>query len=407
MLLNLLSLLFIFTLLATNIAQAQSSLSASSNYLTGNWGGVRSILKNKGVDMELEYTSTYQGLSAGTGDSAFNYGGKFDAFITLDSSKLQLWQGGSLRTHFEYRHGNDNAFKGGALWPTNSAQALPLGAPNKLVASSLYLTQQLSPNISLLLGKINVLDLLAKDNFFGGWGNHRFMNVAFVAPPSGVLPPTIFGSIMNIKAKNINWTLMAFDPNDRTLDYLPNDLFNEGINVSFSGAKSFKLSGRKSNFSAGLTYSTQTGADLNDILLPPELESGTKEGSYSITAQFSHNLNQDEASPWGIFIKASIADGNPNPIDASIIGGIGGKAAFINRAQDNFGIGYFYYAVSNELREAIQPSEDLNDDSGLEVFYNYQVSAWFNLTADIQYIDPMKSKNKNALVMGLRTNIKF
>lgn len=49
----------------------------------------------------------------------------------------------------------------------------------------------------MMLGKINAVDLIANDPFYGGWGNTRFMNVAFVAPPSGLFPPVITGGVFS------------------------------------------------------------------------------------------------------------------------------------------------------------------------------------------------------------------
>jgi porin len=85
----------------------------------------------------------------------------------------------------EYRYGESDAFRGGAFLPVNTAEVLPLGASKEFVVTSIYLTQRFGELGSLLLGKIAVVDLLAADPFFGGWGILRFMNVAFVAPPTG------------------------------------------------------------------------------------------------------------------------------------------------------------------------------------------------------------------------------
>ena len=98
-----------------------------------------------------------------------------------------------------------------------------------MVASSLYLSQKLGDHVSLMLGKINAVDLLASDLFFGGWGTERFMNIAFVAPPSGVVPPVSMGGIAVVKLPPIALTLMVFDPNDQTNNYWVDDLFSDGV----------------------------------------------------------------------------------------------------------------------------------------------------------------------------------
>jgi carbohydrate-selective porin OprB len=81
--------------------------------LTGDWGGARSSLADEGVTFDLRYTSTYQGLASGTGDKDYEYGGKVDAFVNLDSTKMGLWKGGGLRTHLEYSNGNAPSNLGG------------------------------------------------------------------------------------------------------------------------------------------------------------------------------------------------------------------------------------------------------------------------------------------------------
>lgn len=393
---------------------AEDSLSEESiltkSYLTGDWKGLRPELIEKGIAFNLEYTSTYQGLQSGTGEKTYAYGGKLNAFMKLDIEKLGLWNGGGFNVHLEYRHGNSDVFPGGNLFPVNTALLLPLGSNEKIEATSLYFTQKIGEKASVLFGKINVLDLLAADSFFGGWGNRRFMNIAFVAPPSGILPPTIFGVIANLKTDSVNWNFMVFDPNDRTTDYFPDDLFSDGVNISLTGALPGTFQGRKTTASLGGTYSTKEGADLSDSLLPPGLEAGTKDGAFNITFQFSHNLYESASNPdngWGLYIKATKGNGNPNPIDAYFSGGIGGKALFEGRPQDSFGLGYFYYALSNELRNALDPATDLDDEQGLEMFYSYAVTPWFHISGDIQYINPASGSSKNALVVGLRTNIRF
>ena len=374
------------------------------------------VTSNKNNDITAfygEYTSTFQGLESGGHDQGYEYGGKIDVFVKVDTSQLGLWQGGTFHSHVEYRHGkasNNSGFLGGALWPVNTALALPLGAHEELEASSLYLNQRLEESSSILVGKINVLDLLAKDKFFGGWGNRRFMHVAFVAPPSGVLPPTIFGAIINKKTKSINWTAMLFDPNDRTTDYLPDDLFSDGVNFSLSGASSRVFLGRESSASLGVVYSTKRGKDLSGSMLPSNLASGTKKGSYSLSLQLYHALfpqDNDNGRDWGLFMKASLADGNPNPIKASVISGISGNALFSNRKQDSFGLGYFYYAFSDELTKNTATSSGFDDEHGIEMFYSYTVADWFHVTTDIQFIDPARVSYDKTLILGLRTNIRF
>jgi porin len=380
-------------------------------YLTGDWGGVRSQLADQGVSFDLRYTSFYQGLSSGTGATArdFEYGGKVDAFVNFDSGKMGLWEGGGFRSHLEYRLGNAPANLGGAIFAVNTALYWPVDTPNDLVATSLYFTQKLGDQGSISVGKFNPVDLLAADPFYGGWGIDRFMNLILAAPPSGLVPVVFMGAVGTIRTDPITWTVMVFDPQDRTNDYFPGDLFQTGVNVSVSGAYTTTLAGRKTTFAVTGIYSTAEGGDFSD-LFPPGFATSTKKGSYNVSFEFKHNFQesaeQDNAS-WGFFFKAAVADGNPNYVQSSVIAGIGGRALFFGRPQDTFGLGVFRYNLSDVLENSLEPFTRFRDEAGVDVFYSYAATPWLYIGADLQYIKPATGDDKNALVPGLRVQIRF
>jgi porin len=77
-----------------------------SDCLTGDWGGVRTGLNERGVTVDVESTHYYQGPLSGSGSDDFEYAGRLDALVNFDTGKLGLWEGGVLRTHTEYRYGD-------------------------------------------------------------------------------------------------------------------------------------------------------------------------------------------------------------------------------------------------------------------------------------------------------------
>jgi porin len=381
-----------------------------SDRLTGDWGGRRTELAKRGVGLDLEYTGFFQGLFQGEGNDDWDYGGRVDAFANVDTGKAGLWSYGAIRTHLELRHGNLPFFRGGALLPINGGTALPLEAEGRIEATSIYLAQQLSRETSLLAGKINVVDLLANDLFFGGWGTRRFQNIAFVAPPSGVTPPVIMGAIVNVKTDPLVYTFMVFDPNDRTRDYFPSDLFDDGLNLSLGATHIGMVSGRTTTYNLSGTYSNKDRLDLSEVLFPPGLRTGDKSDSFHVSFQFGHLLEEDPQRPgdgWGLFVRASLADGNPNPIRSSVIGGIGGRSPFRGREGDRFGVGYFYYGLSKDLRTAVQPIRDFGGEQGFELFYDAPVTPWLRLGLDLQLIDPATRGRDSIVAGGLRCNIRF
>lgn len=392
-------------------ASAQSNAGTdwlTRSTLTGDWGGTRSALADNGVTFDLRHTSTYQGLTSGTGPKDFKYGGKVDAFVNLDSGKLGLWEGGGLRTHFEYRHGNAPANLGGAIFAVNTALYWPVDTPDDVVATSLYLTQKLGERNRIAIGKFNPVDLLAADPFYGGWGIDRFMNLILAAPPSGLIPVVFMGAIASIKTEPVDWTVMVFDPNDRTNDYFPGDLFKDGVNVSVSGAHTTTIAGRKTSYVVTGIYSTAEGVDYSS--LPPGYTTTTKKGSYNVAFEFKHNLQESTAQAdagWGFYFKVATADGNPNYVQSSVIAGIGGRALFFGRPRDSFGIGGFRYNLSDVLQNALSPNTRFRDESGISVFYSYAVTPWLYVGPDVQYIKPAAGRFDNALIVGLRAQIRI
>jgi len=403
---------------AADAGQANDPLANSStgvadlltrSTLTGDWGDARSTLAGNGVSFDLRHTSTYQGLLERTGAKDFEYGGKVDAFINFDSAKLGLWEGGGFRSHIEYRHGAAPSGLGGAVFAVNAMLYWPGDTPNKWAATSLYLTQKLGDAGGIAIGKFNPDDLLAADPFYGGWGIDRFMNLILAAPPSGLIPVVFMGAVASFKTEPINWTLMVYDPEDRTFDYLPGNLFRTGVNVSVSGAHFTTLAGRKTTYAATAIYSTAEGTDYSG-LQPGVVSTATKKGSYNVSVEFKHNLQESPLQPdagWGFYFKLAVADGNPNYVQSSVIAGIAGKAIFFGRPQDSFGVGVYRYNLSDLLQAALRPNTSFSHESAGEAYYNYQVTPWLHVTADLQYIKPATSGFKNALVAALRTQIRF
>jgi carbohydrate-selective porin OprB len=66
----------------------------SRSYLTGDWGGLRSKLADRGVQFDFNITQIYQGVASGGTNRTGRYSGSTDMVLRLDSQKLRLWPGG-------------------------------------------------------------------------------------------------------------------------------------------------------------------------------------------------------------------------------------------------------------------------------------------------------------------------
>ena len=349
---------------------------------------------------------------SGTGSKKWEYGGHGDGYLTFNTGKMGLWEGGVFRLHAEGFAGALSPNLGGVLSPSNLGMKLPLSLSTEdLDVTAISFSQKIGDNANLMIGKINTVDLLAGDPFFGGAGTTRFFNLAFAAPPTGLTPGVVMGGLLSLATPPFSWTLMVYDPNDRTSDYWPDDLFADGVNVSMSSKYSTPIAGRTSSIALSGIYSTKDSVDLGQVLLPAFLqEPGIKSGSWQAGIQFAHFLYENPAKPgdgWGLFLKAGISDGNPNPFQGTISGGIGGKSFFKCRPNDTWGLGYFYYNLSDDLQDELDPLLKIDDEQGVELYYNLALTPWFILGFDLQYVNPGMGANKDAFIGGLRARIRF
>ncbi|GAL28423.1 hypothetical protein JCM19239_4863 [Vibrio variabilis] len=272
--------------------------------------------------------------------------------------------------------------------------------------SSIYYLHRFNSS-SLLIGKLDALELLKDGTFYGGAGRYGFMNLAFVAPPSGIIPPAFLGAMLNWKTENFDWTAMVFDPINRYSENSFSAPFSDGVAASLTVGHTRSVFGRSSNLTLSGSYSSAEGKDLENLFD----RTASVNGKYNIRLQASHNLFESADNPahsWGLYTRFAIADGNPNLLQRTFTAGLGGKSFIENRFNDQWGIGYFSNNLSDDLQYSLHHSpldKSLSDEKGMEVYYSYALTPAINLTADIQYIESLDQQNN--FLFGIRANIRL
>ncbi|MDX2064163.1 MAG: carbohydrate porin [Fimbriimonadaceae bacterium] len=378
--------------------------------LLGDWGGQRTKLAQRGMSFDISYAAFTQGLFSGSGSKEFEFGNRFDFSTTLDTTKLGWWKGGYIRFHAEYFGGDLSSNLGGAVLPTNAGMKLPIDGKDQLTISNLALTQAFNPTTTVTLGRINTVDLLGGDPFFGGNGNTRFQHLAFVAPPNGLFPPVLYGAIYNQATAPLGYSLVVFDPNDQTQESFPRGLFRDGVSVSGSLKYSKLTAGRPTTYTLTAIYSSADSLDLRDALLPPGFATRSKEDSWHGSLQVGHVLRQYADRPQAnvsLALKAGVSDGNPNPYQSFVTGGVIGRGTQRTRPNDSFGFGYFRYQFSRDLRQVAAPLLRIRSEEGFEAFYDYALGPGVGLTFDLQYVKPADGRRDNVFAGGLRLTFRF
>lgn len=403
--------------------------------LTGGWGGRRKALADSGVKFSGRSTHFGFGVDGGViappvpalgpGDT-FKYTGRGEYDLLFDLEKFGGLPYGSLLVRAEHWYGEygNVSLNTGAFPPAVFAAATPVAPndPGVPYITNFLLTQPLSEELVVFVGKKDVLGSLDQDDFAGGDGTDQFVNQALVANPAFLLglPYTSFtmGAAMPRDWGMI--TTFIYDPRDRTQDFFQvDDLFADGIIMGGEVKVKTNFLGLKGHQHVGGLWKHTDLTDLRFAEPPPGVYPepvvpgfATISDSYTIYYGFDQYLVQFADNPdrgYGLFARASISDGNPTPVRYFLSGGVGGFSPIIGRHRgDTFGVGWYYVGASNEFGALPQALFGPQDGTGVEMFHNIQVTKWMNITPDVQFIQPEATAiSEDAVVYGIRLNVRL
>ena len=400
--------------------------------LTGDWGGRRAALADRGLTFDFFTTQFYQGIASGGRRREDEFGGKLDYLFNVDGGKLGLWQGLFANLHAETRYGTSVNQIDGLIAPSNLPMNFPRPDESVTAITGLKITQALSESFVTYFGKINTLDEYGF-KYSPTLGTNRpgldgFLNTSLVFNP-------IVGRTIPYSAAGAGGAVLregkpllavtVFDPEERATRGLE-DLFARGAvivpDLTLEGAPF----GRPGKLNLGGTYSNakyrsfDPAAYLNipvAELLAAQAAGGTREGlgpvengSWSLYANFYQSVwvdATDEKRTWGVFGQFGLSDGNPNPIRYVANGGVGGRSPFPGRTVDTFGVGYFYLGLSENFKALTGPLLPQRDEYGVELFYNYAITPWCRLTGDFQVARPSTARFDTVIIPGLRLQMLF
>lgn len=383
--------------------------------MLGGPGTPREALSNAGVDINAWLTQTYMGIISGDGPHDWLYGGKATVTGTLDGKKLGLWSGLSSNVIYEQVYGEDTNAEDSVLLPANGILAFPLvgGYDHDLSAT---VSQQVGDNVTLSVGKFNLLHLVAKTPLVGGGGEETFINAAMAGPITGLIPPYLLGTSANIHTERVDYTFMVYDPrNAQNWEVIENP-FAEGVTTLAAATVPTRVAGLPGYYGIRGIYSTAEGLDLARIpglaKLPPESQDTlTREGKWYVNVSVQQYLYENPNLPgngWGLFAYAGMGEGNPNPIHWKAYGGLAGNSTLRGREMDKWGVGYFHYGLSDDLIEGLDTlGIQIQNESGIEAFYNCFLTPWFQVTADIQWIEPFQARASDDVIGIVRARTVF
>lgn len=402
--------------------------------LTRDWGGYRSRLQKLGLTFAGSVTQFGFGVSGGINSPVpsplsqgdrFSYTGRGQYDMRVDLEKFGGLPHGKLVVSVEHWWGDwgNVSLSTGAGTPAVFGAVLP-ATPNDPQGTpyltNFFFVQPFSQNLVVFAGKKVAVGEGDQSRFAGGNGRQQFVNQAFNANPAflAALPYTSFDVGVVSPQKWGQIFVAVRDPQDRTTDTVGLDnLYAKGVVVLSELRFKTNFFGLPGDQHVGGMWKGYDQKDLNFLLSPPPQypdtsgsASRTRSEGYTVFYGFDQYVvrySDDEERGWGFFGRASLSDGNPTPVRYFVSAGVGGDSPFGRNRGDKFGVGWYYIGASNEFGPVPRALFNPVDGTGVELFYNVQVTPWLYVTPDIQYIQPglLSRLAGEAYVFGLRVNI--
>ncbi|WP_028745902.1 carbohydrate porin [Rhizobium mesoamericanum] len=394
--------------------------------LTGDWGGLRTKLAQEGLFFDLYTTSAYQDITSGGLEegSAFVQNAQFD--LNIDTGRANLWDGGLIHVSLQSRYGDkaEDTLTAGASVPHYTGLVLP--GPfldSDTLPSEYFIAQALSKKTAVVIGKISDI-FIPDETLFGDSYKYYFANFNFNKSPMtpNFYNPTAWAALGIYTPTP--WLALAggvLDPNSQSDNFADNAF--DKVNLYLMATASYDIGGLPGQFSPAFNWSNKPKLDLaapftglGRAQIPHAvatllggatadgLPANRQDTSWFAIANFSQYLyvkddtlsakdrlkNGEVVNGVGVFGRFGFAPQDTNPISRYASVGLFAHGLLDSRPYDSFGAGYYYNAISPDLKDSVQTltggEARMKDEKGTEVFYDFALSPAMRLIASYQHI---------------------
>jgi porin len=415
--------------------------------LTGDWGGARSALKERGVEITLDYIAeTFSVLSGGLYRRA-SFEGRVDLTVDTNLEKLVGWKGASTSfTVFQIHNGGyDVADNVGGLADPSNIDALP----TTRLFSAWFQQNFFDDRLSIRIGQLGVdLESFTSATSGGlingtfGWPSIFAANMTNGGPAYPLATPGVRVKVKPADQLTVLAAVFSGDPAGPNCNDDPQRCNAHGTTFSFYGGSlwmgevqyAINAAGLPGVYKLGGWYATTNFADqhfgldptgavltLADPSMPEPLFRRGDWGVYCVADQM---VWRAAASSVNLFMRAGASPSDRNLISYYVDGGAGIKGPLLGRTDDVLTFGVAYARIS---RDAVALDRDMLAIAGppfairdaeivFEASYAAQIAPWWIVQPDIQYIvHPNGGQNPDdptlplghAFIAGIRSTIKF
>ncbi len=419
-------------------------------YATGDWGGLRRRLAERGVIFNFTYAADPIGVVSGGIQRGAFYNGFLDLGTDIDLEKLAGWKGGRFHVNGFYPHGeNGSANYVGDIGTFSNIEAYDTWRLYELWFEQHFFEER----FSLRFGQITFDSEFAVLDAYGG----LFVQSGFGTPeafsanlPLPVYPNATPGIRLRVEPfEGFAIQAAVFDGNvapgltpDPSPDAAPSTEFNrhgthwalrpdEGalfvgeISYRFNQPPEEELSatrttadarplgapaapvvsqrGLAGSYEAGFLYHTDGFADIYDVTLADSgsslapAEARDRGANYAIYLNIEQEVWREpdsEDQGLGAFAHAVWMPPNRNTLEFSLEGGLYYHGAIPGRDHDALGLGVAFIKISDRVASAVRAANQDDHTSNsvpdfeatIELVYRYQVAPWLWVQPHAQYV---------------------
>ncbi len=403
----------------------------TSDYLTGNWGGARDQLREKGVDIELNYTTEpMYNVSGGEKDGG-TYMQNIDLDLKLDLDKI--FGGGNTTFLAKASQRSGQSVSERDVAPSEGGNQFTVqeafGADAVRLVNLQFNTSFIDDRLDVAYGR-----LVANDDFLRSPSYCQFVNNSFCGSPQAVFlqtpfaftayPTAAWGLRSRYDTASRNWTFQGAiydaDPN-LTDDNPASDGNPHGTNLSFGG-NGVTLAGevhfhRNRDSTEALPGVYKIGGfymngDYEDI---SKTDHSTTEGNAMFWLLADQTLYREAPgsdqglSGFGALV-FSLED-RVNTLSSYFNAGFLYKGFFAGRPTDVTGVAFTTGWFSDELNVARESEGEKEKDyeAVIELNHKFVLTRGIAITPDVQYIIRPAGTGDidNALLLGAKLSIQF
>jgi porin len=418
--------------------------------LTGDWGGARTALKDRGIEFKLNDTSELLSVLSGGVERRSIYAGQLALTIDANLQTLIGWNGATMQaTVFQIQNTKSGiiAYTGSLADPSN------IDALHTTRLYTAWFEQDFGDRASLRIGQITAdVEFITSDTAGGlingtfGWAGILAADMLSGGPAYPLAAP---GARLKLKPADDLTVLAAVfsgDPAGPNCNDIPQKCNRYGTTFSFDGGvlamseaqyavnQGKQAVGLPGVYKLGAWYATADFYDqhfgLNAAGMQVSLADPsaayflTHRGNGGVYGVADQMVWRGAASSMNVFLRGGVSPSDRNLVSYYADGSVGLKGPLSGRPDDTLTFGVAYSKISSAAAALDRDFLAFNGppyairgaETVFELSYAAQIAPWWVVQPDIQYIrHPSGGQNPNdptltlghAFVAGIRSTIKF